>query len=107
MMMKIAVTVGINLRRDEQRHDPFPQMQTFVMCPSEPNANILIKATGYSRGTSYVTEIVQLENEIAVLKMRLQSYNKYIQKALLPETLILINYTSNLTIALRYMPTIQ
>ena len=77
------------------------------MSLSEPNANILIKATGYSRGTPYVTEIVQLENEIAVLKMRSQSYNKYIQKALLPETLILINYTSNLTIALHYMPTIQ
>jgi hypothetical protein len=59
IMEKIDVTVGINLRRDEQRTRSLPSKDHICyLLPSEPNANTQITAIGYSRGTSCVAKIV-------------------------------------------------
>ena len=58
IMDEIDVTVGINLRRDEQRTRSLPSKDPICYVPlSEPNAYIQITAIGYSRSTSCVAKI--------------------------------------------------
>jgi len=61
-MDEIDVTVGINLRRDEQRTRSLPSKDPICYVPlSEPNANIQITAIGYSRSTSCVVKNLPYE----------------------------------------------
>ena len=81
IMDEIDVTVGINLRRDEQRTRSLPSKDPICYVPlSEPNANIQITAIGYSRSTSCVAKIVSQSLIIFIMLKYTQQNHCYLNQ---------------------------